>query len=78
MPKNNNYGLKVGGGGRGRQKNIGCKGGNTKRILSSFAVTASVIVGSLTMASKTSPKKSIRASQTYCNSFNLSNVGVEF
>ena len=53
-------------------------GGVTKRILSSFAVTASVIVGSLTMASKTSPKKLIRASQNYCNSFNLSSVGVEF
>ena len=77
MPKNNNYGLKAGGGGAGK-KNMRCKGGVTKRILSSFAVTASVIVGSLTMASKTSPKKSIRASQTYCNSFNLSNVGVEF
>ena len=76
MPKNNNYGLKA-GGGRGRQKNIWCKGGNTKRILSSFAVTASVIVGSLTMASKTSPKKLIRASLTYCNSY-LSKVGIEF
>ena len=76
MPKNDNYSLKGGGGGAGK-KNIGCKGGVTKRILSSFAVTASVIVGSLTMASKTSPKKLIRASLTYCNSY-LSKVGIEF
>ena len=74
MPKNNNYSLK----GEGQTKKIfGVKGGVTKRILSSFAVTASVIVGSLTMASKTSPKKLIRASLTYCNSY-LSKVGIEF
>ena len=38
------YGCK----GGARQKNIGCKGGITKKILSSFAVTAvSVIIESL-------------------------------
>lgn len=56
MPKTIN-GLK--GAGGCRQKNIGCKGKRgvvIKRILSIFTVTASVIVGSLTTASKTSPK----------------------
>ena len=44
MPKN------MASKGRARQKNIKCKGGGggTKRILSSFAVRASVIIGSLT------------------------------
>ena len=52
MPKN---GLKGRGGGAG--KSIGCKGGGViKRILSIFTLTASVIVGSLTTPSKTSPK----------------------
>ena len=54
MPKNIN-GLKGRGGGAG--KSIGCKGGGViKRILSIFTLTASVIVGSLTTPSKTSPK----------------------
>ena len=54
MPKNIN-GLKGRGGGAG--KSIGCKGGGViKRILSIFTLTASVIVGSLTTASKTSSK----------------------
>ena len=43
MPKN-----MASKGGGGRQENIGCKGGVTKIILSSFAVTAvSVIIESL-------------------------------
>ena len=55
MPKNNN-GLKGRGGGAGK-KNTWCKGGAViKRILSIFTLTASVIVGSLTTPSKTSPK----------------------
>ena len=50
------YGFK----GGGREKILAVKGEGVphpKRILSSFVVTTSVITGSLTTASKTSPKK---------------------
>ena len=74
MPKNR---ARRGGGG-GRQKNIGCKGVVTKRILSSFAVTVSVVTKWVT-ASKMSPNsRCFKLRHSYCNSFNLSNVGTFF
>ena len=58
------YGFQAGKGAGQAKKNIGCKGVVTKRILSSFAVTVSVVTKMAT-ASKTSPKKSIRAASNF-------------
>ena len=77
------YGCKGGAG----QKNIGCKGGITKKILSSFAVTAvSVIIESLSNengngienVTQKVNSRCFRLHHYYCNSFNSSNVGVFF
>ena len=79
--------LQRGGGGGGRQKNIGCKGGITKKILSSFAVTAvSVIIESLSNengngienVTQKVNSRCFKLHRSYCNSFNSSNVGVFF
>ena len=77
------YGCK----GGARQKNIGCKGGITKKILSSFAVTAvSEIIESLSnengngvenVTQKVNSRR-FKLHRSYCNSFNSSNVGVFF
>ena len=74
-------------GGGGRPKNIGCNGGITKKILSSFAVTAvSVIIESLSnedgngienVTQKVNSRR-FKLHRSYCNSFNSSNVGVFF
>ena len=79
MPKNMaSRGGLVGGGGGGRQKNIGCKGVVVKRNLSSFAVTVYVVTKWAT-ASKTSPNwRCFKLHHSYCNSFNLSNIGIFF
>ena len=74
------------GRGGGRQKNIGCKGGITKKILSSFAVTVSVIIESLSNENGNSIEnvtqkvnsRCFKLHRSYCNSFNSSNVGVFF
>ena len=72
MPKN-----RARRGGQAK-KNIGCKGVVTKRILSSFAVTVSVVTKWAT-ASKMSPNsRRFKLHHSYCNSFNLSNVGIFF
>ena len=72
MPKN-----RARSGGQAK-KNIGCKGVVTKRILSSFAVTVSVVTKWAT-ASKMSPNsRRFKLHHSYCNSFNLSNVGIFF
>ena len=64
--------------GGGRQKNIGCKGVVVKRNLSSFAVTVYVVTKWAT-ASKTSPNwRCFKLHHSYCNSFNLSNIGIFF
>ena len=72
---------------RARLKNIGCKCGVTKKILSSFAVTAlSVIIESLSnddvygIANVTQKVNSrcFKLHRSYCNSFNSPNVGVFF
>ena len=82
MPKN----MAAKGGG-GRQKNIGGKGGITKKILSSFAVTAvSVITESLSNengngienVTKKVNSRRFKLHRSYCNSFNSSNFGVFF
>ena len=78
-----NYGCKWGA----RQKNIGCKGGITKKILSSFAVTAvSEIIESLSNengngienVTQKVNSRCFKLHRSYCNSFNSSNVGVFF
>ena len=73
-----------------RQKILGVKGGITKKILSSFAVTAvSVITESLSkedgngiqnVTQKVNSRcfKLHQLHRSYCNSFNSSNVGVFF
>ena len=77
------YGCK----GGARQKNIGCKGGITKKILSSFAVTAvSEIIESLSNengngienVTQKVNSRCFKLHRSYCNSFNSSNVGVFF
>ena len=82
MPKN----MAAKGAG-GRQKNIGGKGGITKKILSSFAVTAvSVIIESLSNengngienVTQKVNSRCFKLHRSYCNSFNSSNVGVFF
>ena len=72
-------GKKVGNGGGGQaKKNIGCKAVVTKRILSSFAVTVSVVTKWAT-ASKTSPNsRCFKLHHSYGNSFKLSNVCIFF
>ena len=79
------YGCK--GGGGGRQKNIGGKGGITKKILSSFAVTAvSVIIESLSNengngienVTQKVNSRCFKLHRSYCNSFNSSYDGVFF
>ena len=73
-------------GGSGK-KILGVKGGITKKILSSFAVTAvSVIIESLSKEDgngiqNVTQKVNLRCfklHRSYCNSFNSSNVGVFF
>ena len=67
-----------GGGGGQAKKNIGCKAVVTKRILSSFAVTVSVVTKWAT-ASKTSPNsRCFKLHHSYGNSFKLSNVCIFF
>ena len=67
-----------GAGGGADKKNIGWKGVVTKRTLSSFAVTVSVVTKWAT-ASKTSPNsRCFKLHHSYCNSFNLSYVGILF
>ena len=74
MPKNR---ARRGGGGQAK-KNIGCKAVVTKRILSSFALTVSVVTKWAT-ASKTSPtSRCFKLHHSYGNSFNLSNVCIFF
>ena len=81
MPKN------MASKGGGRQENIGCKGGLTKIILSSFAVTAiSVIIESLINedgndiqnVNQKVNSRCFTLHRSYCNSFNSSNVAVFF
>ena len=73
MPKN-----RARRGGGQAKKNIGCKAVVTKRILSSFAVTVSVVTKWAT-ASKTSPNsRCFKLHHSYGNSFKLSNVCIFF
>ena len=65
--------------GRARQKNIGCKGGITKRILSSFAVTASVMIdrelnNGIENVTQKVNSRCFKLHRSYCNSFIFSNV----
>ena len=77
------YGFK---GGGGRKKILGVKGGLTKKILSSFAVTVSVIIESLSNEDgngieNVTQKVNLscfKLHRSFCNSFNSSNVGVFF
>ena len=74
-------------GGGGRQKDIGwCNGGITKKNISSFAVTVSVITESLSnedgngienVTQKVNSRR-FKLHRSYCNSSNSSNVGVFF
>ena len=76
-----------GGGGAGKKKKCVCKGRITKKILSSFAVTAvSVITESLSnengngienVTQKVNSRR-FKLHRSYCNSSNSSNVGVFF
>ena len=70
------YGFR--GGGGGRQKNIGCNGGITKKIISCFAVTVSVITESLSnedgngienVTQKVNSRR-FKLHRSYCNSSN--------
>ena len=73
--------LQGGKGGGGQAKNLGCKGVVTKRIPSGFVVTLphQAVVTKWATASKTSPNwRCFKLHHSYCNSFNLSNVGIFF